>query len=88
MFLLLKVEILYSQYQFQKNSEFPKSGNILDTNVRTYFQKASIMFRPGIKFFYAGGNMIRSIHMNCLNGCVAAQTRFLLFKGLGSFKKI
>jgi hypothetical protein len=33
----------------------------------------------------AGCHMIRSVHMN---NCLAAQIRFLLFKGPGSFKTI
>jgi hypothetical protein len=34
------------------------------------------------RIFDAGGHMIRSVHMNCR---VAAQKRFLLFKGRGSY---
>jgi hypothetical protein len=37
------------------------------------------------RIFDAGGHMIRSVHMT---SCLAAQIRFLLLKGPGSFKTI
>ncbi len=45
----------------------------------------SIRVSPRHWFFNAGGHMIRSGYMNC---CLAAQKRFLLFKGPSYFKKI